>query len=66
MAMVKANDIGSVARLGRYFPAYGCLNYLAALCYLQSSFFSRIHFLTSLNLTGISISYIRILVNPHK
>jgi hypothetical protein len=49
VAVVKAYDVSPIARLGRYFPAYGRLYYLAVLGYNQSSFFSRIHLDSLLN-----------------
>jgi len=43
-AVVEVDDIATIARLGRHFPAQLVLFYLGGCCYYQPSFLSSVHF----------------------
>lgn len=63
LAVVKAYNITSIARLGGYFPAQLVLRNLASFCYQQSSFLSRIHLNTPLTIIINNISQVTVFVN---
>jgi len=55
LAVVEVNNIASVARLGRHFPAQLVLLYLACVGYYQPSFLSCIHLNSPLSTTPFGI-----------
>jgi len=61
VAVVEAHNVSPVSRLRGNFPSYGSLCYLAVLCYLQSSFFSRVHLFSPFLLPNSICAYNTIL-----